>query len=259
MADILPAQAVAWHPDGSRFAVSCWRRDVHVWQLGPAEPQRTTIPLSASAMTWSRRGELVAWVPDDRWKMEEGRIELWDVEAGRRTQVLTERDGYDHSLRASPDGRLVAAAGDDGRVRVWSLGRGELVAELDADRQRVLGVAFSPDGDRLVAGGDSRVIRVWDTGTWDELVRLTGHESYVHALAFSPDGTLLVSGGGDRTVRMWGASNASTGTEQRRGPPPTRCPPFDGRRPGVIAGPPHSPFECSVLTRSQRSTRKNPD
>jgi WD40 repeat protein len=38
------------------------------------------------------------------------------------------------SLRASPDGRLLASCGDDGAIQIWQLNSGEHVGTLRRDR-----------------------------------------------------------------------------------------------------------------------------
>ena len=65
----------------------------------------------------------------------------------------------------SPDGKLLATAGDDGTVRLWNPVTGQ------------------PVGAPLIAS--------------------TGPGNYVHGVAFSPDGKLLATADTDGTVRLW--------------------------------------------------------
>ena len=63
----------------------------------------------------------------------------------------------------SPDGRLLASAGDDGTVRLWDPATGAGLATLTGHTDTVDAVAFSPDGRRLASAGDDRTVRLWDS------------------------------------------------------------------------------------------------
>lgn len=127
--------------------------------------------------------------------------------------ILDRQDGRIHELAISPEGDLLAAAGDDGAVRVFDLETG-LSRDL-ASSLRTFALAFSPDGDKLVsAGTDEGDVRLWDIRTGSLRRTLTGdscppfeHRSggwdTVYAAAFDPMRRTLATTDGEGLVRIW--------------------------------------------------------
>ena len=105
----------------------------------------------------------------------------------------------------SPDGCLLATAGEDRTVGLWDTATGQAAREpLIGHTGYVGAVAFSPDGRLLATASSDATVRLWDPHT-GQAVRepLTGHTRSVRAVAFSPDGHLLATTSRDSTVRLW--------------------------------------------------------
>ena len=107
-----------------------------------------------------------------------------------------------NAVAFSPDGRLLASAGDDKTVRLWNPQTGNIVRTLSGHESRVTSLAFSPDGTLLATGTSLRYglrvnrqgeIRLWNLETGDSERTLAQFIGAIRCLAFSPNGRFLAS------------------------------------------------------------------
>jgi WD40 repeat protein len=116
------------------------------------------------------------------------------------------------AVAISPDGRLVAAAGDDHLVHVWTLPEGKRLHSLRGHLDWVRSLSFSVDGTRLASGGDDRRTIIWDVVNGQQVNQLGGNDRPIYCLRYSPDGRTLASVGFDRQLKLYEAGTGDLAT-----------------------------------------------
>ena len=196
-------RGVALSPDGRCLAVAS---AIGVWLYEVATARGLALlPTEGAvlAMALSPGGTTLASGLDN------GGIELWEVETATRIATLEGREGYRGwvtSVVFSPDGATLAAGAADGMVSLWDVAARERIATLEGDGHWINSLVFSPDGATLAAGAQGRSsIRLWDVSAREESDTLEG-DGCVTSVVFSPDGATLASG--DRNgIKLWDVSS----------------------------------------------------
>jgi WD40 repeat protein len=143
-------------------------------------------------------------------------IHLWDAATGkllRRLKVPPQSDIW--SLAFTPDGRILASAGEGQNVTLWEVATGrQLTSNLLGHTGGIVSLAFSPDGRALASGSRDGTVIVWDVADparaslrW----KLEGNVVAVWTVAYAPDGKTIASGHEDGTVKLW---DPATGRER---------------------------------------------
>jgi WD40 repeat protein len=118
-------------------------------------------------------------------------------------------------VTVSPDGKLLAAAGERGTLVLFDADSGKQFKRLEGHDAKagelgaVHSMAFDPLGRWLFSGGeDGRIIR-WSLPAGEKLGEWKAPDAVI-ALALSPDGKTLASGSPDGQIILWDVAGGKT-------------------------------------------------
>jgi serine/threonine protein kinase/WD40 repeat protein len=212
-----PVQAVDVSADGARIASAGSDGTVRLWDVAMRRLVHTIRRPAKGAVAAVFAGDgktlYCGW-------HEDGEILAIDVDSGRRHELGVYGPQLQR-LAVSPDGTLLAAAGEAG-VRLWSLNDGASRGELPESVRAHWAIAFSHDARTLAVGG-AESARVFDVASrrvvtpleFPGTARWLGFRSEGRQLAVaseSPGNPLLLFdlSASARPLRLDGSDNAIT-------------------------------------------------
>src|SRR5262249_18174702 len=155
-------------------------------------------------------GPVLASVAIDR------KILLWNVEKGETVDTL-DAEFLIRTLALSPNGKLLAGAGDGPLIQVWDLEAKKTLKPLQGHTDWIPTLAFSPDSKYLVPGSYDATAQLWEVAKGEKVRPLPAPPmpapktppDLVPAcrVAFSPDGKQVVIGRADGTIDQVNTDN----------------------------------------------------
>lgn len=209
---------LAFSPDEAVVGVGLSNDDDHFVLIFDVESGELLKQVAIPARPYALEFRDQKWLA---WGGTEGASGVLHWPTGR-SALLPPHKGAVLALAFSPDGTLLASAGQEDRaVRLFQLeapaeGQPTLTPLKGIDSPLgVCGLAFSPDGKRL-AGCTRDLVKVWDHKARLEMLTLRGSASrywdgpYTQRIAFSSDGAGLAGTNWDQSVSLWEAEDANT-------------------------------------------------
>ena len=184
-------------------------KTIRIWSLDTFEPLQVLRP----PIGRGREGELysAALSPDGSLLAVSGfmapeargdhRVLLIGLPGGEMVARLQGSTAAIYGLDFSPDGRWLAAGGDDGIVRVWEVATRKLAYAWSGHTKRITDLAWNPAGTQLASCSWDYTARLWAIGKGQIAVR--PHGKGLLRVAWSHDGKWLATGGSEETIRLW--------------------------------------------------------
>ncbi|MCK9171596.1 MAG: caspase family protein [Treponema sp.] len=122
-------------------------------------------------------------------------IDIYDAVSGTAAGQFTVFTGDEqvNSFAVSPEGRTLAAGGNEGSIVLYNTEDGSLIRKISHAHKNYIGnIYFSPDGTQFASGGyqDDHNVRIWTIGG-KPVKTIDTFETDIIGLDFSSDGTYL--------------------------------------------------------------------
>jgi WD40 repeat protein/serine/threonine protein kinase len=128
-------------------------------------------------------------------------VRTWFLAGGGEKLICQGHARDVKSIAFSPDGKLVAAQGEDDTVRLCSASTGQVLKVLpDVGQGGLQTLTFSPDGRMLATASSNGTIRIWDIDSREQLAEPADPRlgRGIFSMAFSPSGQYFAAGGADK-------------------------------------------------------------
>jgi WD40 repeat protein len=210
--DVEPLRAIAFSPDGKKFATTGDDGMVRMWDASSFTLDAVLKPAhrdKARSVAFSKDGSLLASASWD------GTVQVWNTATGelkKRFVTAPVTKQYAVAFDSERPAKYVTSAGKDGIINIWSLREGAANAHKPGhknawwqERRIVHSLSYSPKGasDFVSGGFDGRINYYYFSASDRADVASIDTSSQVFRVAYAPNDERVVSAGGDGKFKLW--------------------------------------------------------
>jgi serine/threonine protein kinase/WD40 repeat protein len=204
-------RSLAMSPDGTLLAgVRTMGDTIELFDAAKGESIRKinvlrdlTPPKAAGTQTWTQ-GD-VRFTPDGKNIVVSGWVvRMFDVELGR-VKLTLPHPVFCRGIAVSPDGSLLATAGNDAKLRIFDLRSGSTVPIRICELPDAAGsLDFHPSGKALAVGYlSSPLVEIFDPAGWTVKATLTAAGADSSRVRYSPDGSMIACSSLRGMLTIW--------------------------------------------------------
>jgi WD40 repeat protein len=196
--------AVAFHGQGAQVATGGADGFVRLWAL-PIQPTRVLTHADAVRVAATADGKRLFTGGNDKT------VYSWPVPpTGQAPPMQPERKFAGHpaavtAVAVSPNGSVLASAGEDGVIRFWNQANSQQTDTIGAHAGAVTSLAFDPTNAKLLSTSLDGSIKLWQLPLVP--AKAFAHPDQATCVAVSPDGNSLLTGCNDKQARIWTLAN----------------------------------------------------
>jgi WD40 repeat protein len=181
---------ISWCPDSNLFATGADDGTVRSWKCKSGNCDILfdgPWPCDCTGVAWSPSRPLIAIGFYSRQCLR-----VLNLEDLARSQELNHQAGT-WDVQWSPDGNLLASAGEDHFIHIWRPSEGWPTRTFGGHSDIVYSIAWSPDCRLLASASRDRTVRIWDVETGKQRGYFSVDKGEAFRVAWSPDGAFVAS------------------------------------------------------------------
>jgi RNA polymerase sigma factor (sigma-70 family) len=210
------ARACVFSPDGKLMAAGGYEQEngvysARLWEVATGKELRRFVVAHQSnrpigALAFSHDGTKLA---GGSWG--DGRLRLFEVATGNELHAFAKVGEEIQGIAFAPDGKTVAAAGDN--IYLYDPATGKERLRIDRKARTLV---FSRDGS-VLTGAVAGAIYRWDVASGRQLTPAAGQDSAVEQIVVSADGRRLFTTDQDGDLYLWDTAGKKSPRRIARG------------------------------------------